>query len=147
MHRIIKIILIVVGVVGAILWTQLPDGDAPITEAVQSGSMNFMFILTYLLIAVAVLATVIFGLKNLFSTPGTIKKALFALGGLAVVVAVAYGLASGTDISVDAMARRGIETSESTIRTIGMGLNVFFILTIIAIALMLVSGVKKLTNK
>ncbi|QLG44613.1 hypothetical protein [Costertonia aggregata] len=147
MHKIIKIILIAVGVVGAILWTQLPDGDAPMGEAVQSGPMNFMFILTYLLIAIAVLASVIFGLKNLFSTSGSLKKALFAIGGLAIVVAVSYGLASGTDISVDAMANRGIETSESTIKTIGMGLNVFFILTIVAVGLMLWGGLKKLTSK
>lgn len=147
MHRIIKIILIVVGVVGAILWTQLPDSDMPMAEAAQSGPMNFMFILTYLLIAIAVLASVIFGLKNLFSTSANLKKALFGIGGLAVVVAVAYGLASGTDISIDAMAKRGIETSESTIRNIGMGLNVFFILTIVAVGLMLWSGIKKLTNK
>jgi len=147
MHKIIKIVLIVIGVVGAILWTQLPDKDAPASEAVESGAMNFMFIITYILLAIAVLFVLFYSLKNLFSTPQTLKKALFVVGGFLLVVAISYGLASGTDVDIQKMAEKGIETSEGTVKKIGMGLNVFFILTVVAILSMVLPSIKKMFSK
>lgn len=146
MHKIVKIILIVLGAIGAILWFQLPSRDVPASEAVESGAMNFMFIITYILLAIAIIFSLVFSLINLFSKPQSIKKTLFVIGGFLLVVAISYGLATGTDVSVDEMANRGIQTSESTIKRIGTGLNVFFILTIIAVGAMLWGGVRKMTR-
>ena len=145
MNKIVKIVLIVIGLVAAVLWFSLPDGDDP--NAINSGSMNFMFLIMYLLLAIAVVTAVFFGFKKLFSTPGSIKKALFAIGGLAIIVAISYGLSSNNMAVVDAMSQRGIETTEGTVKNIGMGLNVFFILTVIAVALMVVPGLKKMFVK
>lgn len=147
MHKIVKIILVVLGVIGAILWFQLPSRDVPATEAINNGPMNFMFIITYLLLGIAIVASVLFGLMNLLTSKGALKKTLFGIGGLLVVVVIAYALANGTDVNLDEMARKGVPTTESTVKTIGMGLNVFFILTIIAVGAMLWSGVKKMISK
>ncbi len=148
MHKIIKIILVVLSIVGTVLWVQLPSVDVPVGEAVESGSMNFMFIITFVLLAVAVAATVIFGLKNVFSTPDGLKKILIGVGGLAVVAILSYVFASGTDIDIPAMeAKTGILTDENTVKTIGTFLNMFFILTIIAVGAMVVPGVKRMFNK
>jgi len=145
MNKIIKIALIVIGLIAAVLWFSLPSGDDP--DAINSGSMNFMFTIMYALLAIAVVATVFFGLKKLLSTPGSLKKTLFALGGLAIVVAVSYGLSSDNMAVVDAMAERGIQTTESTVKNVGMGLNVFFILTAVAVVLMVFPGLKKMFVK
>ena len=145
MNKIVKIVLIVIGLVAAVLWFSLPDADDP--NAINSGSMNFMFVIMYLLLAIAVVTAVIFGFKKLFSTPGSIKKALCAIGGLAIIVAISYGLSSDNMAVVDAMSQRGIETTEGTVKNIGMGLNVFFILTTIAVALMVLPGLKKMFVK
>ncbi|RNC91918.1 MAG: hypothetical protein ED555_02045 [Allomuricauda sp.] len=145
MNKIVKIVLIVIGLVAAALWFAMPSQDDP--DAINSGAMNFMFLIMYLLLAVAVIFSVFFALRKLLSTPGSLKKSLFVLGGLAVVVAISYGLSSGNAEVVDAMAQRGLETTESTVKKIGMGLNVFFILTIVAVGLMLWSGLKKLFVK
>jgi hypothetical protein len=61
-------------------------------------------------------------------------------------VAISYGLASGTDVNIDEMAARGISTSETIVKRIGMGLNMFFILVIIAVGAMIWGGVRKMTN-
>ena len=119
----------------------------PANEAAQSGAMNAMFWITYLLLGIAAISSLLFALKNLFSSPESLKKTLFVVVGFLVVAGIAYVLASGTDVSIEEMAQRGIETSESTIKKIGMGLNLFFILTIIAVASMLYGGVKKMTSK
>jgi hypothetical protein len=45
------------------------------------------------------------------------------------------------------MASRGVATTEGTVKNIGAGLNMFFILVLIAIASMAWGGLKKITNK
>lgn len=145
MNKLIKIILIVIGLVAAVLWFSLPSAEDP--GAINSGAMNFMFIIMYLLLAIAVIATLFFGLTKLLSTPGSLKKALFAIGGLAIVVAVSYGLSSNNAPVVEEMASRGIETTEATVKNIGMGLNVFFILTVVAVVLMVFPGLKRMFVK
>ena len=147
MHKIVKIILVVLGAIGAILWFQLPSTDVPASEAINNSSMNFMFIITYVLLGIAIVATVIFGLKNLFTSKGGLKKAAFIVVGLLIVVAISYALATGADVNLDEMARKGVPTTVDTVKAIGTGLNVFFLLTIIAVGAMLFSGVKKMMNK
>ncbi len=145
MNKIVKIVLIVIGLVAAVLWFSLPSGDDP--DAINNGPMNFMFIIMYLLLAIAVVASVFFGFKKLLSTKGSLKKSLFAIGGLAIVVAISYGLSSNNMAVVEAMSERGVETTESTVKNIGMGLNVFFILTVVAVLLMVLPGLKKMFVK
>jgi hypothetical protein len=69
------------------------------------------------------------------------------IGGFVVVVLISYVLASGTDVSIEEMAGRGIDTSETTIRRIGTGLNMFFLLVLIAIAAMVLGAFKNMSNK
>jgi hypothetical protein len=69
------------------------------------------------------------------------------IGGFIVVVIISYVLASGTDVSIEEMANRGIATSETTIRRIGTGLNMFFLLVLIALVAMALGAFKNMTNK
>ncbi|SDE15499.1 hypothetical protein SAMN05421636_103434 [Pricia antarctica] len=143
MNKIVKIILIVVGLAGAALWFMLPERDAPVGEATQNAALNAMFWITYILLGIAAIVALAFSLIHLFSDPASIKKTVFVVVGFLLVVAIAYVLADGTDVSVPEMADRGIETSESTIKKIGTGINVFWILTIIAVGAMIWGGVRK----
>ncbi|WP_297794688.1 hypothetical protein [uncultured Eudoraea sp.] len=147
MNKIVKIVLVVLGALAAILWYQLPGRDVPASEAVESGAMNTMFIITYILLGLAVVISLVFTLKNLFSNPESLKKTLMVIGGFIVVVIISYALATGTDVSIEEMANRGIATSESTIRRIGTGLNMFFILVLIAIVAMALGAFKNMSNK
>ncbi|MEA1784543.1 hypothetical protein U1E44_00425 [Arenibacter sp. GZD96] len=147
MHKIIKIVLVLLSAVGAVCWFMLPEAEMPAAQAAESGALNLMFLVAYLLLGIAVFFSLFYALKILFANPTGLKKALFTIGGLLLVVAISYGLASGTDVDLAEMANRGIPTTESTVKTIGMGLNVFFILTAIAVILMLLPGVKKIFTK
>lgn len=143
MQKIVKIALIAIGLIGAVLWFLLPEKEVPMAEASQSGAMNAMFIITYLLLGVAVVVSLLFTLKNLFSNPQGLKKTLFVIGGLLLVVVISYVLSSGTDVDPDFAAM----TDESTVKYIGMGLNVFFILTAVAVLSLIVPGVKNMFSK
>lgn len=145
MNKVIKLILIAIGLIAVAFWFSLPSGEDP--NAINSSAINAMFIIMYLLLAIAVVVTLVFGLAKLLSNRSSVKKTLLALGGLAVVVAISYGLSSNNQEVVTTMAQRGMETTESTVKIIGMGLNVFFILTFIAVLLMVIPGVKKLFVK
>lgn len=143
MQKIIKIALFAVGVLSAVLWYLLPDSNMPAAEASQSGAMNTMFMITYALLGIAVVASLVFTLKNLFSNPQGLKKTLFVVGGFLLVVVISYVLSSGTDVAPEYAAM----TDESTVKYIGMGLNVFFILTAVAILSLVVPGVKNMFSK
>lgn len=143
MNKIIKIALIVIGLVGAALWFMLPESEVPASEAANNGALNAMFWITYILLGIGVVVSLVFSLINLFSNPANLKKTLFVVVGFILVVAIAYVLADGTDVSIPEMADRGIETSETTIKRIGTGINVFFILTVIAVGAMIWGGVRK----
>ena len=143
MHKFLKIFLLVVGIISAVLWYMLPERDMPVAEAAQSGAMNTMFMITYLLLAIAVLASLVFTLMNLFTNPAGLKKTLFVIGGFLLVVAISYVMSSGTDVSDEFMAM----SNESTVKKIGMGLNVFFILTVVAIVAIILPGIKNLFSK
>ncbi|TMM58336.1 hypothetical protein FEE95_02585 [Maribacter algarum] len=147
MYKIVKIGLIVISVISAILLFFMPDSDMPVAEAMESGGMNAMHWIAYILLAVAVAATVIFGLKNMISTPGGLKKSLMGIGGLLVLLGIAYGLSSGTDVSVDAMQRLGIDTSEGEIKSVGAGINMFGLLLLVAVVVIGWGAVKKATSK
>lgn len=147
MHKIVKIVLVVIGLIGTILWFQLPSEDVPATEAVNNGAMNLMFVITYILLGISIVVTLLFGFLNVFTSKGGLKKAIMTVGGLLVVVVISYAMANGNDVNMAEMAKNGVPTTESEVKWIGAGLNAFFILMLIAVGTMLFGGVKKSISK
>jgi len=148
MYKIVKIGLIVLSVIGFILLFMMPDGDMPDSDQMNSGAIDAMHWLAYILLAIAVIATLVFGLKNMVSTPGGLKKSLMGIVGLLVVLGIAYGLASGTDVSIeDMMTTNKIATTEGTIKSVGAGINMFGLLLLIAVAVIAWGAIKKATGK
>ena len=148
MHKIIKYVLIVIGVIAAVAsFFMMPDPEDP--EAINSAGISLMFAMTWVLLAVAAILALFWGLKKMVTTPGGLKKALFALGGLVVVFILGYALSSGDEAQavVDTFSGKDIQPEASTVKTIGMLLNVFFFMTGIAVLLMVIPGVKKLFGK
>lgn len=136
LHKIIKIIGLILSLIGvAILGMMIMKGDDVIKE---TGSGIDAFIYTaYVIFALVVIAVVIFGLKGLMS--GNIKNTLIILGAFIVVVGISYGLADNNQLTL----ANGELLTESNSKWIGAGLYTFYILAIIAIGAMIVSGFKK----
>ncbi|MDT0539162.1 hypothetical protein [Croceitalea sp. P059] len=146
--KILKIVLIVIGVIAAALsFFFMPSGDDP--TAIDSSSIDLMFILTWILLIAATALALFYGLKKMMTTPGGLKKALFAIGGLAVLFIIGYALSSGDEAQavVDVFEGKEIQPEASTVKTIGMMLNVFFGMTLVAVLLMIWPGIKKLIGK
>ncbi|NKI30686.1 hypothetical protein [Croceivirga thetidis] len=148
MQKILKIVLVVIGVIAAIMcFFMMPSPDDP--NAANSTGINVMFLLMWILLIFAAVTALFFGLKKMLTTPGGLKKALFALGGLVVMFIIGYALSSGeeADAVVNTFAGKDIQPEASTVKTIGMLLNVFFIMVVLAVVLMVLPGVKKIFGR
>ncbi len=136
LHKIIKIVGLILSLIGvALLGMMIMEGDDVIKE---TGSGIDAFIYTaYVIFALVLIAVVIFGLKGLMS--GNIKNTLIIIGAFIVIVGVSYGLADSNQLTL----ANGELLTESKSKWIGAGLYTFYILAIIAIGSMIVSGFKK----
>ena len=142
LHKILKYVAIVIGVVGLILWGRvLMAGDDSIETSadVQASVVTPFLYVAYFVFAVIVLLVLFFVIKGLFS--GNIKNTLIAVGAFAIIVIISYFLAEGQAV----YDRDGVmAVSESGSKWVGAGLYTFYILAVIAVGIMLVSGIKKL---
>ncbi len=148
MHKIIKIVLIVLGVLSAILWYSLPASDMPPSQAIESLPMDLMFMIVFLLLLIATAASVFFGLKKTFTSEGGLKRVLKTLAFAGVLTLVGYLMAGGEETVVEAVqTERGLTTTVGTVKTIGTLLNIFFGMVLIAIVLMVIPSLKRLTGR
>ena len=141
LHKILKYLALVIGVLGLILWGRvLMAGDDAIENSadVQASVVSPFLYVAYLVFAVIVLLVLFFVIKGLFS--GNIKRTLIAVGSFILVVVIAYLLTDG----VETQLSDGTMLSANANHWVGAGLVTFYILAGIAILLMVVSGIRKL---
>lgn len=145
LHKIIKILAWVIGVAGvASLIMILNAGDEAIKNDALSGdtgAVNPMYNVALIIFVLVVAAVLVFVLKGIFS--GNIKKTLISVGAFLVVVAISYGMATGEE----AVLQDGSILSENGSRWVGAGLMAFYILAVVAVGAMVLSGVKKVMNR
>ncbi len=136
LHKIIKIVGLILSIVGAgFLGYIIMQGDDVIKET-GTGIDGFIYT-TYIIFAIVLIAVIIFGLKGLLS--GNIKNTLMILGAFVVIIGISYALADGTEMP---LANKEMLSSSGS-KWIGAGLYTFYILAVIAIGSMIVSGFKK----
>ncbi|MCC8359807.1 hypothetical protein [Salinimicrobium sediminilitoris] len=143
LHKILKYIALVIGVIGLILWGRvLMAGDDAIENSadVQASVVTPFLYVAYIVFAIIVLLVLFFVIKGLFS--GDIMRTLIAVGAFIVVIGIAYLLTSGTERQLN----DGTMLSANADHWVGAGLVTFYILAGTAILLMILSGVRKLIN-
>lgn len=146
MHKIFKILVALLSLVGIVyLLLIIGKGDEGMKEAFANGDTSLfepLAYVSYIVLALTVVLVVFFVLKGLFTNGSTLKKTLISVGAFALVAIVSYVLASGqvTDMG------DGKILSAGGSKLVGAGLNMFYILGIVSIVTMVLSGVKKLTN-
>lgn len=142
LHKILKIIALILGVAGLILWGMLVAKGDEAVKATGEGVDPLMYV-GYITLAIVLVFVIIFVLKGVFS--GDLKKTLLSVGLFLLVVVISYFMASG---SVEGLPLNdGVAITESGSKWVSTGLNTFYILAIAAIGAMIFSGIKKLTNR
>ncbi|RBP34423.1 hypothetical protein DFR65_101315 [Oceanihabitans sediminis] len=139
-----KIITIIAGVIGVIamffLIRIIGVGDEAIKAGESSGMVNTFMYIAYAVLALILVLVVLFTLKNVFTNAATLKSTLMGVGAFLVVALISYFMASG----IETPMKDGEVLSASGSKLVGAGLNMFYILAVIAIGSMLFSGIKKM---
>jgi hypothetical protein len=99
--------------------------------------VNYGIIICYILIALAVAASVIFPVIQLAQNPKGAKGALIGIGLLIVVLGISFGLASDVNPSK-------IDLAPETAKQVGMGLYAVYILGTVAVGSIVYSEVSKM---
>ena len=107
-------------------------------------NLDIFYWLTLIMLAVATLVIVSFSVKNMITNTKSAKKTLLTGGGLIAVLLLSYfGLASD-EVSV---SYQKYNISASTSNMVGMGLWSFYILSIIALASIVITELSKKFSK
>ena len=146
-QNIIKIISAVIGVLAVFFLLRIiGTGDDDIKMAATMGdfgAVSPLVELARIVLVLTVAITLIFTLRGLFSDLAKLKKAGIAIGLFLAVVFLSYALSDG----VETPLKDGEMLSASGSKWVGTGIRTFYILAVIAIGLMLVSGARKIFNK
>ncbi len=136
LHRILKIVGMLLSVVGAIFLAMIITKGDEVVKATGAGVDGFIYV-AYFIFALVLFFVIVFGLKGLFS--GNIKNTLIVIGVFIAIVLISYILADGTPMELN----EGGMLSENGSKWVGAGLYTFYILAFIAIGAMILSGFKK----
>ncbi|TVZ25936.1 hypothetical protein JM83_0877 [Gillisia sp. Hel_I_86] len=140
-HKVLKYLALVIGVIGLILVGRIiiAGDDAIVASAAEQQSLlDPMMWVAYFVLAVCILIVGFFVIKGLFS--GNVKNTLISVGAFVLVIVIAYVLTDGNEVQL----KDGDTLSASADHWVGTGLVVFYILTAIAVGAMVLSGIRKL---
>ena len=147
LEKLTRIGCIALGVLGIIfLAIVFASGDDSIKMAAASGNYGVIspiIILSQITLFIAVIVTLIFSLRGIAKDKSKMKNALKSAGLFLVVIVVAFVFSSG----VETPMRDGKVLSAMGSKLVETGIRVFFILSIIAVALMVFPGTKKIFKK
>ena len=147
LEKITRIGCIALGILGMIFLSLVFfTGDDTIKMAAASGDYGVItpiILLSQIVLFIAVLVTLTFSLRGISKDKTKMKNALKSTGLFLMVVLIGFLLSNG----VETPMRDGKVLSAMGSRLVGTGINVFFILTIIAVCLMVFPGTKKIFKK
>ena len=141
LHKILKYVAFVLGVIGIIFLVRIllaDDGSIVASADAQESLITPFLWLAYIILLIVLVMVAIFVIKGLFK--GNIKTTLISIGAFALVIVVAYVLTDGTEVQL----KDGGTLSASASHWVSAGLGMFYILAVIAVGAMVISGVKKL---
>ena len=147
LEKLTRIGCIALGVLGLIfLAIVFASGDDSIKMAAASGNYGVItpiIILSQITLLIAVIVTLIFSLRGIAKDKSKMKNALKSAGLFLIVVVIAFVLSNG----VETPMRDGKVLSAMGSKLVGTGIRVFYMLSIIAVGLMVFPGIKKMFKK
>ena len=122
LHKISKIVALVLGVAGVLLWGMLMiKGDEAVIASGGEGLDSFLYV-AYLTFIILLITVVIFVVKGILG--GDVKKTLMSVGAFLLIFVISYVMADG----VESFTKDGELVTAQTSRYIG---KIFFAFTIV----------------
>ena len=145
LQKILKIVAAIVGLLSiGFLAIVISTGDAAIKAGEGALSVSIYMLVAYFVLAIAVLAVVIFTIINLISNAAGLINTLISIGAFILLALICYFVfASGAET----MLKDGSVLTVAESKLVGAGLYLFYALAFVAGGTMLFFGVKKSLNK
>jgi hypothetical protein len=140
LHKILRIVALILSIAGIISLAMIVSKGDDVVKQTGEGLDGFLYV-AYLTLAIVLFFVVVFVLKGLMA--GDIKKTLIVVGAFLAIVVISYVMAEGVETEM----RDGEILSANGSKWVSAGLYVFYILGIVAIGSMVLSGIKKLISK
>lgn len=138
MHKLIKIVAIIISVISLIfLGLLVSNGD---TE--DNSWISPLIYIAYIVLIACVVLVLLFVLKGIFSSKETLKKSLIGLGLFVAVILVAYIFADGSEVI--ASNRSVLAPEGATSKWVSTGIWATILLAVAAIGSMVWGGLTKL---
>ena len=136
LYKISKILVIAVCIIAIAFFFASVGMD--VSETNNDYIVDYFIYLSYLAMLIAFVSVFYFVIKNLISNKKELKSALIAAGLFAAVVLVAFILADGTEVKLKESV-----ISPMYSKVISTGLNTFYILAFISVAVLAWTGISK----
>jgi len=140
MNKIARIGCIALGVLGVIfLFLVFMTGDEEIKMAASVGEYGVItpiILLSQLTLLIAIVVTLTFSFKGLMADKAKLKSSMMSFVLFLGVFIIAFLLSNG----VETPMRDGKVLSATGSKLVGTGIRVFYILSIVAVGLMVLSG-------
>ena len=146
-QKITNYIVVTLGVLGAVFVLMIvAKGDDSIEMSAMQGdfgSVTPIILLAQIILAITILITVVFSVKNLASDKAKLKSSIMSIGAFLLVLLVAFLFSSGEETPM----QDGKILSASGARWVEAGIRMFYFLTVIALASMSYGSARKLIKK
>ncbi len=147
LQNIVYIVSALLGIIGVIFLLRIMGtGDEQIEIDASQGNYSLVtpiVELARIVLFLTIFVTLIFSLRGLFSNKEKLKKASISIGFFLLIIFISYMVSTG----VETPMKDGKILSENGSRWVEAGILVFYILFIIAIGLMFLSGLRKMLKK
>ncbi len=153
--KILSYVVLAIGVIGAVLWYVMSSSISSLMD--QNGvsearelplelagpSVTPLYSLTLIIFVVTIIATLIAVFSTLAKNPAGLKNAAIGIVAFLIIVGIGFVLADG----VETPLKDGDTLSASGSKWVGTGIYAFYVLAVVAVGLMFMSGIKKLIGK
>lgn len=136
LYKISKLLVIVVCIIAIAFFFATVGMD--VTETNNDYIVDYSIYLSYLAMIIAFISVFYFVIKNLISDKKELKSALISAGLFGAVILVAFIIADGTEVKLKESV-----ISPMYSKVISTGLNTFYILAFISVAVLAWTGISK----
>ena len=145
LQKKLKIVAAIVGLFSiGFLALIVSKGDDAIKAGESASSVSTYMFIAYFVLAIAVLAVLIFTVINLISNAAGLINTIISIGAFILLALICYFVfASG----VETVLKDGSVLTVSESKLVGAGLYLFYVLAFVAGGTMMFFGVKKSLNK
>ncbi len=142
LENILKIVILIVAIICGYFFIRLfmvGDDAIETDKSLQDSIISPFLVVAYIILAFTVIVTLFFSIMNLLKNPAVLKRSLIGIGVFLAIVIVSYLLATGETTTLS----DGQTLSESGTKWVSAGLTTFYFLIVIAVGLILATGIRK----